>query len=125
MKRCHESNVQSMGPNQQQYKQQNLRTAAEEQRCPLLPQTTPVWGDGNVVSNRATPLQLSFISLFLTFSSQYAYFIHSLDPSPFIFNKMSACKYDGSRIDIESLKLKRGIFFSYLHLLRYLLLLSH
>ncbi|XP_011165253.1 uncharacterized protein LOC105199737 isoform X2 [Solenopsis invicta] len=53
MKRCHESNVQSMGPNQQQYKQQNLRTAAKEQRCPLLPQTTPVWGDGNVSEQQA------------------------------------------------------------------------
>lgn len=47
---------------------------------------------------------------FLLSAIRIAYFIHSLDPSPFIFNKMSAWKYDGSRIDIESSKLKREIF---------------
>ncbi|XP_012543223.1 protein hunchback [Monomorium pharaonis] len=47
MKRYHEDNVQFLGPNQQQHEQQQ-QTAAEKQRCPLLPQTTPVWGDRNV-----------------------------------------------------------------------------
>jgi len=51
-------------PNQQQHQQQQ-QTTVEKESSPFLSLTTPAWGDRNVVSNRTTPLRLSFISLFL------------------------------------------------------------
>jgi len=73
MKRSQKNEFLGQAPEQQQHQQQHQQqTTVEEQRCPFFSATTPVWGDRNVVSNRATPLRLSFISLFLSFSPQYA-----------------------------------------------------
>ena len=109
MKRC-EKNVESLRqtPEKQQEQQQERlqkqqqgqqQTIAEEQLHPFLQPTTPVWGD-RMVSNRATPLRLSFISLLLSSFPQYAsciLFILS-GPRPLLYS--TKCRRWKSYIDV-------------------------
>lgn len=100
MEKCQTESLKYSPDRQQHQQQYQQQTTVEEQRCPFLSPTTPAWGDRNVVSNRATPLRLSFISFFLTLCNTHRGTLFILWTLPPLYSTKCRC---GNTMEVVSI----------------------